>query len=185
MYKSFILNKKYLKMKTKKLDFFDSSYFSGRYDNNNKFSLFDMNRDGIPELIALGGTAGYMVRMYHVYTIKNGKVVYLDTLGLSGDGIFLSTVSGYNGFFNYGGDEGYHTAVYVSMKGSKIIKDIVLYDYPNRTEVINKKLYQVMNKSRKDNSYIGYLTGKKPLYEYSYSQIKSMGWNKYIKKYGY
>ncbi len=186
LYKNFILNKSYMNLSTNAVPLFNKP-FNTLYKDMILFTLRDLNHDYIPELIVDSGyQKGHIAFLYHFYTVRNGKVVYLDSFSLSDRNLFTTPVSGYYGFFTFGGDEGYHTARYISMNGNLLENQVVAYenvsDGKSQIDVKDQTLYEAMNKGVVYNPYF---TRKYPLKSYSDSGIRSMGWSSFVKDFGF
>lgn len=200
LYKNFILSKKYLEEQTgigRMSDSYDYNKELEEYANYTivDFRLIDFNRDGVPELVAYSGWTDFSYPLMFIYTVKKNKIVYLDKF-YGSNSLGYTTNTKYKGVFYSGGKQGGYSTYYCNLENNKAIrKEIaidVIKDYNDwskgfNTTVYDKELYSVYMKSTKSSSdgaaYSRILKKKIPYF--NYKKIKSMGWNKFVKKYSY
>lgn len=206
IYKDFILNKKYLSSSE---GWLDNKQLRDRLDDgySEPFYLYDLNKDGTPELFMDFGYIGGS-NPHNIYTVKNGK------LKLISDKYFIAwgsiniycPGSKYYGLFCEGGRMGSYGIEYYYMSGDTIEKKSVMSEVAQNQHndaefdvtIEDKDLYDTYMKYSEyydysggdaekpfENSIILYSQGKYILPAYSQSEIASMGWNKFVKAYGY
>lgn len=142
-----------------------------------KFGLYDLDRDGVFEMVAHSGTG----KMKYVYTFENNSVKCLGQLIYERPCRYLPD-SPYTGLFNFGGDTGMYSSTYVTMEnGSCHVEDIygVLYrmnDTTHYQETSDEELYQIAIGVCEESQ-------GEELSVYTIEEINSMGWEAFIGKY--
>ena len=85
-----------------------------------KFGLYDMDLDGIPELIAYDG-CGYMAgATNYVFTCKNGKPAYIGDAGFRGSVLYYFDTGRYPGLFCTDGNMGYIETFYYEIRNGLV-----------------------------------------------------------------
>ena len=162
---------KYLIEHDSNLRWCDSTYY---LNDEIPLALHDMDLNGVPELIVGYHAARLGIA---VYTIYGGKVVYAGEMG--GKSIEYSTNKKYHGIFRNdswkSGAEG--GLSYAKLSKGKLKHISVMsfsYNRGSRKETVkNKTLYNV------------YKRGVHGLKLYNWKEIRSDGWDNFVKHYGY
>ena len=158
-----------------------------------KFMLHDMDFDGNPELVATNGTFVMAGGGNHVFTIKNGSVVFAGTVGFRSAYMYYHMNSSYRGLYCQDGNMGGYTCVYYDMKNYKIRNTTVftsaveVQGYPD-ISVFNSSLYKAYkNATVYDKTQYDCFGMRKFRYRldgYTRSEIyNSLGYNNFVKKF--
>jgi fibronectin type 3 domain-containing protein len=177
LYKSFVINKQYLKAKT------PSGFTAAGAPS---MSLYDMNQDGVPELILDSGLAPISASPQYVFTVKDGKVVYIGSFNSNYMNAYVNPSCDYKSLFVETGSAGSgYDVCYVYINKAGKVNSIPVVSYvPNgsgfSTSVKHTgyyKLYTACTCSVDGRVPTGiYGVSKK----YSYLTIKSADWNNFV-----
>ena len=103
-------------------------------DSEIRFALYDIDRDGTPELLITNGTSIHAGATTYAYTY-NGSVVALGTIGNYPESIHSAPGTGFPGLFTMGGNMGYFTYHYYSLSGVTLQRqEVATTDYNNRPD---------------------------------------------------
>ena len=87
-----------------------------------QFALYDMNRDGVPELLASNGCMYTADARGYVYTFYNGGVVYCGEIAeYLESNFYYEGNSQYPGLFFDGGGMGEFTLYYAKLEGTRLV----------------------------------------------------------------
>ena len=146
------------------------------------FSLYDMDKNGIPEL--LGGGNGPMAgNCYHVFSFENGEVKFCGNVGFESCTMWALQGIEYNGLFCHDGKQDIYVTVYYSLADGKIQEQPVRKwehhwlernnDYIN----IPGEPIQLTSDSNLFNATFAHNVLR--LMTYTRNQIQTMGWEKF------
>ncbi len=175
-------------------DYYDLAYYF--YREPVEFMLHDMDFDGNPELITSNGSYVMAEGGKHVFTVKNGRVVYAGTVGRRAAQMFYHMNSSYRGLYCQDGNMGYYTCNYYYMKDYKIesiyvhSSEVQPPNYNPKISVKNSTLYKAYKKATSYNKqyyeYCGLREENYMLNGYTWSDIfYTLGWDKFVGKYQY
>ncbi len=197
-YNDFVLNSKYL---------LSGQDYSGKNNQTGEqpdFALHDMNSDGTPELIVYDGLwHPAAADGFNVYMCKNDVVQYIGSFTTYG--VDYITGTEFNGLFLSFAHTGGYNIRYVSIGTNGKLKEELLVEGTDRPEndgeteysiritdkTENIKLYNAFCKAGgidPDNALNEFYSGNtniKNLNFFTLSEISSMGWASFCKKYGY
>ena len=146
-----------------------------------EFGLCDMDRNGIPELIATNGDSSMAGKTNLVFTFANNQLQYLGTAGFREAVLVAINSTVYSGLFCQDGNMGYYQTYYYYPSGGKIVSVAVResdYNGADGETVENPEPKQLTN----DNAlYQASLTDEYwSLKQYSVDQIRQMGFNAFL-----
>ena len=95
------------------------------------FALHDMDGDGVPELLASGGTGSGEARTAYVYTAVYDQLRYAGNAGAYGPADCFASGSGYPGLYHLDGRGDLYQGVYYTLKNGQVISEPVLTVSPN------------------------------------------------------
>lgn len=87
--------------------------------NPPQFGLYDIDRNGIPELLA-GGNEAMASNCYHIFTFENGVMKFCGDAGFESARLFVIPNSPYIGLFCHDGKQDIYTTVYYELVNGKI-----------------------------------------------------------------
>ena len=138
------------------------------------FGLYDMNRDGIPELILTNGGPYNAVMSDYAYTYRNGKVEYLGLIrGIYSD-FFYFDGSSFPGLFWVGSYGASVSGIdYYYITNGKLKQDqVITWDSKTTIHTKNKTLISLLSDNTKSHMVQRYTVG----------EIKSIGWDSFAKQ---
>ena len=142
-----------------------------------KFGLYDLNRDGIFELIAHSGTG----KVKYIYTFEDNMLKRIGSLAYELPCRYLPD-SQYPGLFNFGGDTGMYSSTYVIMENG-ILQETEIYgvlyrmnDTTRYPQTDDEALYQTAISVCEQEE-------GEELSVYTIEEIRSMGWESFIAQY--
>ncbi len=96
------------------------------------FALYDMDRNGIPELLAYNGKANDAGEIY-AFTFRDNQFHFAGTVGFGGCDLFFYDDVTYSGLFCIDGDEAVEHASYFKLENGQILReDLASFNhYPN------------------------------------------------------
>ena len=148
------------------------------YSDNGKptFALYDLNQDGIPEIIAFNGSESRGGAAVYAYAYLNGSVAYKGVCDEMGYFEYsYAPYSGYPGLFvTSGGGQG-TWVTYIRMKNSAL----------DLQHVVSTHYGEVIEQTSDKKLYAAYCSKQETLRLYSVSEIRSMGWDAFAAKYGF
>ena len=176
-YRDFVMNGKYRSS--------GQAYYS--YDGSaSAFGLYDMDRDGVPELIATNGDDSMAGKGNYIYTFKNGRVTYLGEAGFRDSQMYYYPNSAYPGLFCSDGNMGLYTTVYYSVSGGKVrSEEVVEYQYYDDEDVYTWLEEPITNPITADQGLLDLVEdGMNPQYkvhQYTAAEISTMGgWEAFV-----
>ncbi len=93
------------------------------------FALYDMDRNGTPELIGYSGFGEGAGGAVYVYTVENGQMVYVGTAGFREGMVWTYNNNQYPGIVWQSWHQGYHPVSYFELKGAKITESTIASYY--------------------------------------------------------
>ena len=100
-------------------------FFRGPYAEP-KFSLYDMDDNGVPELIIYNGASALAAGLDHVFTCENGQILYLGKIGFRGCKLYCCEGSSLPGLFCTDGNNGvFRTEHYALQNGSIVSEELI------------------------------------------------------------
>lgn len=150
-------------------------------DGNPRFGLYDLDQNGVPELLATRGALAMVDHEQYVYTIENNAVRFLGTAGMYETGFDYAYDSRYPGLFNTwvhtgSGGVSYLTLVNGVYKETEVLEyhDGAEFTYTQLTD--DDALYQFARSFYYGYGEINPSDGNR-LPMYPISDIESMGWD--------
>ena len=182
IYRDFIVNKKYLRVGT------EFGFGNTNDAGATSMFLYDLTKDGIPELILSSSTKPDGADPRYVFTIKKDRVVYLGHFNTNNDGIYCNPYSGNNGLFIEAGskDEGKKYSVYYVYISADAVKTKAVADYT----VSSGKVAAAVRDEALYNTYKGAVRNKggvvpETIYglnnSYSYRSMKASLWTSFVR----
>ena len=152
----------------------EQKYYSGyeSFRNSARFALYDMDRDGVSELIADNNSPFHFDQTHYVFSWQDGTIRYMGSIG-GETGVFYYPQEDYPGLFTYGGGMGSYTESYHHLRNGELKMEWVYDEYTTDDPVYGKKgIYQ---KTEDDTLYQLDLHGpRKELHFYTPDEIRSM-----------
>lgn len=93
---------------------------AGQSYDNVRFALYDLDRSGVPELLAQKGGMIRLEMCQYVYTFEDGAVRFLGRVGAYEDGYALAPDSEYHGLFNIWMQMGCGDCSYVTVENGEL-----------------------------------------------------------------
>lgn len=177
-YASFILNEGYKLFRgPRATDVFVLNDPTGSID----FGLCDMDRNGIPELIATNGDSSMAGKTNLIFTFANNTVTYVGNAGFRESIMVAIDSPVYSGLFCQDGNMGYYETFYYSLVNGTIVTEAVRESDHNGADgqVIDNPTPKQLTK---DNAlYQASLTDQFwKLNQFSVAQIRQMGFNAFL-----
>ena len=178
-YQTFVQNRRYLSS--------DQVYYNtattGWYEI--AFALYDMDQNGVPELIVSDGEDSMAGRTNHVYTYSGGNVLYLGEIGFRESVLFYLPGSSFPGLFCRDGNMGSYETEYYFLSGLYLGKEEVLVeqyysDSDPYTMLQTPILKRITGNQALYQTSVSFPAGTVNLTMYTRSQISSMGWNGFV-----
>ena len=144
-YSAFISNRSYLDRRMPK-------YYQ---DVPVEFALYDLDGDDSPELISNTGSDQPGYGYYYVYTVEDGTVVYLGTIGEKFGCLFYNPDSEYCGLFCHAGSSGLYYVNYFTINDAALKRTRVFELY--QQVVKGRSVYKKSIKTTDDALYQAYL----------------------------
>ncbi len=178
-YNDFILGGKYKNWKGP--DSFDNIWEEP--DNPPKFGLYDIDRNGIPELLA-GGNEAMASNCYHVFTFVNGMVQFCGNAGFESSDLFVIPDCEYVGVFCHDGKQDIYTTVYYELVDARIaehpVREWQHQWIPKGEDYINTPgdPIRLTGDERLFQATFAHHVSK--LLQYTKVQIQRMGWENFL-----
>ena len=182
LYRNFIENKEYI-------DTFKENFPWYSANTPPSFALYDLDsnivgEDGIPEL--------FIKQMEYdgVFTIKDGLVSYLGSMGMGAGYVFYNPDSASHGLYVNGSDYGNHYYGHYGMVSSKLISShVVTYTYLSDGYEVTKISDEILY-NRLLECVDGGTDGSLPVPRYyldfcAEANYVSMTWDEFVEKYGF
>ena len=161
----------------------EQKYYSGyeSFRNSARFALYDMDRDGVSELIADNNSPFHFDQTHYVFSWQDGTIRYMGSIG-GETGVFYYPQEDYPGLFTSGGGMGSYTESYHHLRNGELKMEWVYDEYTTDDHVYEKKgIYQ---KTEDDALYQLDLHGpRKELHFYTPDEIRSMSVSKLYQTY--
>ena len=177
LYRDYVSNKTYL------------SYVPSAFKSDTHYySVYDLDDDGVPELII---NVGYAAANNHhvIFTAKNGKVSYLMFKGLFGSIGAYAPDSEFRGVFTTAAHTGYAAYHYHYIKNGEWHTELVMdlledsssashVEYKMKSKTSNSSLYNAFINATyvKDSSSGSFRSFKYSIKTYTYEEVRSGGW---------
>ena len=180
-YQSFVMNRTYLSSGQE----YYNTETTGWYEI--AFALYDMDQNGIPELIISNGEDSMAGRTNHVYTWSGGAVLYLGDIGFRESELLYLAGSSFPGLFCTDGNMGSFETEYYFLSGLYLGMEEVLVkqyylDGDPYTELKTPILKRMTNNQALYQTAVSFPSGTVPLTLYNRSQIIAMGWNGFVSR---
>ncbi len=140
------------------------------FDEAPSFALYDLDGDGVPELLAYNGAGNHAEGSVYAYAFRDGTCVYAgDVRGdIYSDGFYHYDDPRYPGLVLVTGGMGYYHSVYYTLKDGRIVmEDVADYgeDYNVRTgksvpydrRLTDDKALYTLTRSEAGRSYVSFL----------------------------
>lgn len=188
-YESFVLNGEYL---TSGGRFTDRSYI-----RQHQFSLYDMDGNRIPELFIYNGES-MASSVYNVYTCieEDGqeRVIFTGTLGYRSGILVYAPDSAYTGIYFQAGNMGSYPGNYYTLENNQVVSEPVVHatlpDGTNDWNQLNNE--QITGDDALFETFVGWFPNSEPesmglrtVNEYKEADIRAMGWNEFLNRYGF
>ena len=161
-----------------------------------EFGLYDLDRNGIPELIAYRGSLSRAGQRIYTYTYIDGKVSYLGTIGAYETACLYARGSEYRGLFNRWIQQGFSECQYITIEDGQY-KEIRVFGVNYNTNLTgstepvyrqdtsDNNLYQLARSLYEEYDNAGYDDQYNSKFEnifptYTVSEIASMGWDAFV-----
>lgn len=115
-YERFVLNREYLSCG---LEFYADEYIEPR------FSLYDLDRDGAPELLIFNGGPSLATGADYTFVCENGSIRYVGNVGFRGSAPYYYENDTYPGLFCTDGNMGEYRTVYYELRYGSIVAETV------------------------------------------------------------
>jgi len=151
------------------------------------FVLYDIDSDGIPELIIRNGVTmfGTYDPGYHVYTYRDGRVVNIGFLGLGegGGGLFYSPRTEFSGIFLYATGEGLNTIHYIELIDGEIPRVNFLVERDGLVVQIDETGWMDNYKTDDDALYEAWNIAINHRMSFNnLDEIRQMGWGEFVRR---
>ena len=182
VYRSFVTYETYL---ASNLEYYNTET-SGWYEI--AYGLYDMDRNGIPELIISNGEDSMAGRANHVYTFSDGEVKYLGEIGFRESELFYAPGSAFPGLFCSDGNMGSVETEYYFLSGLYLGTEEVLVkqyysDGDPYTELSTPIVKRLTNNTALYRTSVSFPAGTVKLTLYTKSGIQQLGgWENFVKK---
>ena len=169
VFERFVLNQEYL---SSGLSFYSDAYVEPR------FGLYDLDRDGTPELLAFNGGPSQAEGMDYTFVCRDGSVQYVGNVGFRGSAPYYYDSTAYPGLFCTDGNMGEYRTVYYELRGGAIVSELVMTSDEiaswsgHPTQVTADDALFALSRSPADAS--------RSLAFYSYDEILAMGWQGFV-----
>ena len=173
-YEQYILNGEYLTSA-------EPSYYTEDADPI-RFGLYDLDKDGFPELVAYNGCPFMAGACNYLFTYKNGQFSYIGDAGFRESVLHYYPTGNYPGLFCSDGNMGIITTVYYTMENGKVVQEEVMEkDY---NSVLAGEDPQTRSLTE-DAELYSTLQTEKPvvLQMFTPDEIRSIGWKAWISRY--
>ena len=150
MYRNYLIGKKYLATHSKDNEWGEQEYidpFGAHYYTDEGFesssgagewtediwpiwfAIYDMDRNGVPELIGYNGYGEGAGGEVHVYTVENGQMKYAGVAGSREGVIWTYNTSRYPGIVWETWHQGYHPVSYFELRDGRITEHVIASYY--------------------------------------------------------
>ena len=154
--------------------------FSGDPNSQPRFSLYDLDQNGVPELLAANGFGPMTGAKTYVFTCKDGRIQYVGSLREASGYPFRYEDSSYPGIFAKWGEGTFYQQLYYEMNGEELV------EIPVRTVAMTENLMQTSTSLTADQALYDYVVSceesdkNQRLFFYSLSEIRTMGWEAFV-----
>ena len=171
-YQDFLINRKYLTIKNPSWD------FDPYWGDDAGFALRDLDNNGVPEILVDNESEFSAGWMSYVLGYSNGTVYWAGEAGNLGPASIIAKDPKYPGVFAENGRGGSGYCEYFTLKNGKVVSETVL------ESTFGDPDYQEWRVTKDVGLYNAYKNSA-VLQDYTYAQIKSMGWDAFAAKYGF
>ena len=173
-YKEFILDGNYLSQE-------DPAFYTETQELI-RFGLYDLDKDGFPELIAYNGCEYMAGAANYVYTCKDGQVSYIGDAGFRGSVLRYYPTSDFPGLFCSDGNNGIIMTVYYEYKNGQLVQETVMEeDYNTMNPEGDPQLKQVTENT--DLYTVPLTLSPVTLDMFTVAEIRDMGWKNLLARY--
>ena len=141
-----------------------------------KFSLHDMDADGVPELIAFNGASALAEKLDYVYTCRDNGILYLGTVGFRGCELFCYDGAAFPGLFCSEGNNGVYRTEYYTIENGRIVTEHVK-DFSRSDSGEERPVQITADGALYALSVSG---GERKLVFYTMDEIRAMGWESFV-----
>ncbi len=154
----------------------------GNHSHLGPAALYDMDRDGIPELIVHNGDDSMAGAACLVYTWSGDSAVYIGTVGFRDCQLTCYPGSAYPGLFCKDGNMGVYTCRCYSKQGLSIREEDVLEEDHTWGGAVSWSDVPLTSQLTGDAALFRLVQGKSAsaLTMYSYQEIERMGWSAFL-----
>ena len=173
-YEQYILNGEYLTSE-------EPSYYTEDAEPV-RFGLYDLDKDGFPELVAYNGCPFMAGACNYLFTYKNGQFSYIGDAGFRGSDLQYYPTGNYPGLFCSDGNMGIITTVYYTMENGKVVQeDVMEEDYNSAPAGGDPQTRSLTD----DAELYSMLQTEIPvtLQMFTPDEIRSIGWKELISRY--
>ena len=151
------------------------------------FTLYDMDRDGTPELIASNGDMSMAGRTNYVFVCADGRAEYAGDVGFRDSVLTYYPGSAYPGLFCQDGNMGYYATEYYSLVHGSAInqEDVVEYIYVPEDDPYGWLDEPIVQQRTADDALFALAAGGGgvALDMYTLSEINAIGgWEAFVQK---
>ena len=173
-YEQYILNGEYLTSA-------EPSFYKEGADSI-RFGLYDLDKDGFPELVAYNGCPNMAGACNYLFTFKNGQLSYIGDAGYRGSVLQYYPTGNYSGLFCSDGNNGLIITSYYTMEDGKIAQEDVMEQDYNSSPIGGDP--QIRSLTDKTDLY-DMLQTEAPvtLQMFTPAEIRSLGWKELISRY--
>lgn len=166
--------------------------------NYQRFSLHDMDDNGIPELLVFNGES-MVDSYYYCYTYELNEdetkgIKYVGNLGFREGKMVYAPNSAYNGIYFQSGNMGFYSGVYYTLENGKINEETVVESTLPENATNSDELHnvQITDDDALYKTFVGWYWDKEPetmglktIPEFDKNTISEIGWIDFLKTYGY
>ena len=173
-YKEFILDGNYLSQE-------DPAFYTETQELI-RFGLYDLDKDGFPELIAYNGCEYMAGAANYVYTCKDGQVSYIGDAGFRGSVLQYYPTSDFPGLFCSDGNNGIIVTVYYEYKNGQFVQETVMEEDYNTMSTDGEP--QIKQVTENTDLYTVPLTQSPVTLDmFTVAEIRDMGWENLLARY--
>lgn len=173
-YKEFILDGNYLSQE-------DPAFYTETQELI-RFGLYDLDKDGFPELIAYNGCEYMAGAANYVYTCKDGQVSYIGDAGFRGSVLQYYPTSDFPGLFCSDGNNGIIVTVYYEYKNGQLVQETVMEEDYNTMSTDGEP--QIKQVTENTDLYTVPLTQSPVTLDmFTVAEIRDMGWENLLARY--
>lgn len=165
-------------------------------ENHQRFSLHDMDDNGVPELLVFneGSMADsyYCCYTYDLNEDGTKRIRYVGNLGFREGKLVCAPDSTYNGIYFQSGNMGFFSGVYYTLESGKIKEETVVESILPENATSSEELHnvQITNDDVLYKTFVGWYWDKEPeemglktIPEFEKETIVETGWIEFLQKY--